>query len=273
MNTTAKLNESTQVLDEKAVLYALESNLAMIEFNLNREVIWVNDHFAKALGYLPQEMRHMQHQRFCTTEFKNSQEYEQLWNNLSRGIKFQEKIERVGKRGNVLWLEATYIPILDNEGQVKAVLKIATDITEREHRTNEIMSQLKSMPIELLNSVQENSKEKVAVLQELNNQTELIIQISKLIRNISTQTNMLALNAAIEAARAGENGRGFKVVADEVRKLAGNVSDSINKVDQNVVNIKGEVEKVNEITENLLQLIQETQDKFKRTIEEFEELN
>ena len=151
---------------------------------------------------------------------------------MHKGVKFQEKIERVDKRGNLLWLEATYIPILNEEGQVEAVLKIATDITARENKTMEIISQLKNMPVELVDLVIANSKEKMEALQSLKEHTHLISEVSKLIRNISAQTNMLALNAADEAAGAGEHGRGFKVVADEVRRLAGNVSDSIGQVNR-----------------------------------------
>nr|WP_042349854.1 methyl-accepting chemotaxis protein [Bacillus massiliigorillae] len=272
MNTIANGNRSTQVLDEKSVLFALESNLAMIEFNLDKEVIWVNDNFAQTLGYTTNQMKKMSHRQFCTEEFKNSKAYEELWENLRRGIKFQEKIERVGKRGDIIWLEATYIPILTGDGKVDSVLKIATDITGRENKTMEIMAQLKSMPVELLDLVALNSQEKMEALNKLKEQTDLIIEVSKLIRNISTQTNMLALNAAIEAARAGEHGRGFKVVADEVRKLAGNVSDSINQVNSNVENIINEVARVTDITENLQVAIKETQIKFKTTIEEFEEI-
>nr|WP_156967291.1 methyl-accepting chemotaxis protein [Ureibacillus sinduriensis] len=250
----------------------MESNLAMIEFNLNKEVIWVNENFASTLGYRVDEMKNLTHKHFCTEEFRTSKEYNELWDNLYRGIKSQSKIQRVGKKGNLLWLEATYIPIVGEEGVVNAVLKIATDITERENKEKRIVTELNDLSVELGDGIVANSNENMQTLQNLKGQAKHISDISKSIRYIASQTNLLALNAAIEAARAGEHGRGFAVVADEVRKLAKNVDESITNVNTSIEDITREISNVSVITEDLQKLVEETQTKISASMDEFKAL-
>ncbi|MDI3325487.1 methyl-accepting chemotaxis protein [Pontibacterium granulatum] len=95
-----------------------------------------------------------------------------------------------------------------------------------------------------ITQLNEQSAETLQLIEQLNEKSNQIQSVTKVIEEIAEQTNLLALNAAIEAARAGDHGRGFAVVADEVRQLAARTAGATGEVETIVDEIQQETRQV-----------------------------
>ena len=95
-----------------------------------------------------------------------------------------------------------------------------TAITRKNTENTRAVAGLMHQTAQLVDGANHNLEEMVRSMKEIDNSSDKISRIIKVIDEIAFQTNILALNAAVEAARAGEAGMGFAVVAEEVRNLA-----------------------------------------------------
>ena len=280
-------DQATQVTDTQ-VVRAIEQNLAIIRFDDRRKVAYVNELFARTMGYEVNELIGKYHRDLCFPEYTSSPAYEVFWRKLMQGITYQDKIERKAADGQHKWLEATYMPIFSDDGRrVVGVSKIATDITVRQQDVLRMAQELNETStfltiksesgrqdgLNVLATVQQveaESTENLANLVQLQAEADSITNLVKTIREIAAQTNLLALNAAIEAARAGEHGRGFNVVATEVRNLSNKVSQSIGEVKENIEGIVKRIEAVSTSIERISSKVKTSSGQLEQTVNEFD---
>ncbi len=276
-----------QVTDE-LVVKSLEANLAIIRFDIDRKVAYVNDLFANTVGYTKEQMLGMHHKELCFPDFANSPAYEKLWRNLKSGKNYQDKIERKDRNNQAVWLEATYMPVFSEDGKrVISITKVATNITARQDSVTDVVDKLKKMSEGLtinaevgikrsdelltsINQIAKESTENTNTLENLKQYADNIQHIVVTIREIAAQTNLLALNAAIEAARAGEYGRGFDVVAKEVRKLSLRVEESIVEVREGVGAIVKEIDVISKGTGRAQEIAKRCQEQIQVAMKEFD---
>lgn len=282
------MQEQTTRVTDTQVIRAIEQNLAIIRFDDRRKVAYVNELFARTMGYEVEELIGRYHRDLCFSGFADSPAYELFWRKLMQGITYQDKIERRAADGQQKWLEATYMPIFSEDGRrVVGVSKIATDITVRQQDVLRMADELNATSafltvksesgrqdgLHVLATVQQVEAEStvsLANLVQLQEQTDSITDIVKTIRDIAAQTNLLALNAAIEAARVGEHGRGFNVVATEVRNLSNKVSLSIGEIKENIEGIVQRIEEVSTSIEHISLKVKTSSGQLEQTVREFD---
>lgn len=181
---------------------------------------------------------------------KNSSKYHELEERLEAGtIHLQEYIEHIMEniRTQTASSEESLAGLqqISSSGElsVKDSLAISTESSKAIQLSQDGFMKIEEMS-QQMTTINGSVKEAENKIKTLLAASDKIGEISSAINGISEQTNLLALNAAIEAARAGEAGRGFSVVAEEIRKLAEKTSDETGKIENIILTIQQEIEKV-----------------------------
>lgn len=126
--------ERDQLIAAGDILAAIGNHSAYIEFTPQGEVLSANKLFLQVTEYGLEEVKGHHHRMFCTKTFSESSDYTKFWQQLAQGQSQSGTFSRLTKGGQELWIEATYIPVKNQQGKVYKVIKIASDVTKAKQK-------------------------------------------------------------------------------------------------------------------------------------------
>jgi methyl-accepting chemotaxis protein len=113
-------------------LEAINRSNAIIDFDLNGFILSANSVFLITMGFKddePEKVIGQHHSIFVAPEYAASQDYKDFWGKLGGGNFYEGEFERIKANGDIIYLQATYNPIFNEDGVVTRIVKVASDIT------------------------------------------------------------------------------------------------------------------------------------------------
>ncbi|ODP31864.1 EAL domain-containing protein [Pandoraea sp. ISTKB] len=120
---------ATPAPGREALLEALDRSLGMLTLTPDGTVVDVNDKLLGVFGYTRDALIGKRHAMLCDPLDDTCGDA--LAQVVSTRRSHTDQVRRLRRDGSALWLEATYNPVFDDDGNLTYVIKFAVDVTER----------------------------------------------------------------------------------------------------------------------------------------------
>lgn len=107
-----------------------ESPASVVITDAQANIQYVNHHFTKITGYLPEEAIG-QNPRIFKSGFQDSSFYQNLWKTILSGKTWRGEFHNKKKNGELFWEAASINPIYNQENEITHFVAIKEDITQK----------------------------------------------------------------------------------------------------------------------------------------------
>ncbi|WP_339113391.1 PAS domain-containing methyl-accepting chemotaxis protein [Thioclava sp. GXIMD2076] len=129
--------ERYSAAEHEGTVMAINRAQAVIEFDLSGKILAANKNFLELMGYKADEILGKHHRIFCKADHAGSEAYRSFWETLGRGEYVANEFVRLTRRGEEVYIQASYNPVFDADGRPLKIIKFATDITAQRKRNAE----------------------------------------------------------------------------------------------------------------------------------------
>ena len=237
--------------DMEGRLSAISRTQAVIEFDMSGTILDANENFLKTVGYTLPEIIGKHHRVIAPAELANSLEYKQFWETLNRGEYLTQRCKRVGKNGKVIWLQATYNPLMGPSGKLTKVVKYATDITE-DKKDEEDLQALIAEAINVMGTLSEGDLTrhmqgtyKPELMELVNSINSTISQLDDALSNVNAHSRSLRdsssdlnnLSSSTQAA-AHQTADQTQDVVSATNQISQKIGDAVDALTQLVSSVE-----------------------------------
>ena len=114
---------------------AIQKSVGIMEFDRGGKITAANPTVIETFGTEKNELLELEHTSLCEAQFAQSHRHTDFWDKLIAGEAVAGRFPRITPKGNKIWLLATYMPIVDNEGRVLGILMQSNDCTKDYQRS------------------------------------------------------------------------------------------------------------------------------------------
>ncbi len=112
-----------------AIAKAFATHAGVVLMDAQRNIVWVNDVFAKTTGYDRQELLGVAMDTF-DSGYNTEEQIEAMWSMVDGGVAWQGTNKYKGNKGQDIWARMTIQRLVDDQGEADGYIVICTDVTD-----------------------------------------------------------------------------------------------------------------------------------------------
>jgi methyl-accepting chemotaxis protein len=231
--------QKLEYADFMGQMSAIARSQAVIEFHLDGTIVTANENFLSTMGYTLNEIQGKHHSMFVDMDYRNSPEYQIFWQKLRNGEFQSGEYKRLGKNGKLIWIQASYSPILDLNGKPFKVVKYATDLTAEKEAKAELAKDFETNVQSLVQSLYSSSGDMQITSQTLAASAEQTSQQSSVVASTAEELSASINEISKQLSLATEFVQTTVVEAQKSDVMVSELVSAADKIGSIVQIIKG----------------------------------